>query len=149
MAIARGPAGAGAGADRRGAFRRDRGGREDATVNGSTRQGTVNDTWCMYEFACFMQSFTSKGIGRQGMFLFVENSHVPTLCPVVLCTYLCTSVFCALHRPNARWPSFGIPSVHLGSRAFVARGASVRARIEVVSRRIFVNRVSRIFTLSV
>ena len=38
-----------------------------------------------------LQSYTSKGIGRQGMGSFVRESYVSALCPVVLCLNLCTS----------------------------------------------------------
>ena len=37
------------------------------------------------------QSYTSKDIRRQGIGSFVRNSYVSTLCPVVICPYLCTS----------------------------------------------------------
>ena len=37
------------------------------------------------------QSYISKGIWRQGIGSFVRNSYVSTLCPVVICPYLCTS----------------------------------------------------------
>ena len=37
------------------------------------------------------QSYMSKGTWRQGIGSFVRNSHVSTLCPVVICPYLCTS----------------------------------------------------------
>ena len=37
------------------------------------------------------QSYITKGIWRQGIGSFVRNSYVSTLCPVVICPYLCTS----------------------------------------------------------
>ena len=37
------------------------------------------------------QSYTSKGIRRQGIGSFVRDSYVSTPCPVVICPYLCTS----------------------------------------------------------
>ena len=37
------------------------------------------------------QSYISKGIWRQGIGSFVRISIVSTLCPVVLCPYMCTS----------------------------------------------------------
>ena len=36
------------------------------------------------------QSYT-EGIGRRRVDSFVTNSYVSTLCPVVICPYLCTS----------------------------------------------------------
>ena len=36
-----------------------------------------------------LRSYTSKGIGRQGIGSFVRKSYVSTLCPVVICPYLC------------------------------------------------------------
>ena len=33
----------------------------------------------------------SKGIRRQGIGSFIRNSYVSTLCPVVMCPYVCTS----------------------------------------------------------
>ena len=41
-----------------------------------------------------LQSYMSKGIWRQGIGSFVRNSCVSTLCPVVICPYLCTSEAC-------------------------------------------------------
>ena len=37
------------------------------------------------------RSCTSKGIWRRGIGSAVRNPHVSTLCPVVICPYLCTS----------------------------------------------------------
>ena len=39
----------------------------------------------------WIQSCRSKGIWRQGIGSFARNSYVSTLCPVVICPYLCTS----------------------------------------------------------
>ena len=44
-----------------------------------------------YLLPLIIQSCTSKGIWRQGIGSFVRNSHVSTLCPVVICPYLRTS----------------------------------------------------------
>ena len=41
----------------------------------------------------FSQSYISKGIWRQGIGSFVRNSNLSTLCPVVICPYVCTSDF--------------------------------------------------------
>ena len=38
-----------------------------------------------------IQSYMIKGIWRQGIGSFVGKSYVSTLCPVVICPYLCTS----------------------------------------------------------
>ena len=37
------------------------------------------------------QSYISKGIRRQGVGSFVMSFYVSTICPVVICPYLCTS----------------------------------------------------------
>ena len=40
---------------------------------------------------CCPQSYISKSTWRQGIGSLVRNSYVSTLCPVVICPYLCTS----------------------------------------------------------
>ena len=49
------------------------------------------------------QSYTSKGIWRQGIGSFVRKSYVQALCPVVLCPYLCT-YDARLSAVSARFP---------------------------------------------
>ena len=48
------------------------------------------------------QSYISKGMRRQGIDSFVRISYVSTLCPVVICPYLCTSDARSLKRSVQR-----------------------------------------------
>ena len=73
----------------------------------------------------FTRSHISKGIGRRGIGSFVRNSYVSTLCPLVICPYLCTSDSRARHAamaPRYTQPSASLPW-RLSRRAF--RGGCV------------------------
>ena len=61
------------------------------------------------------ESYISEGIWRQGIGSFVRNSYVSTLCPVVICPYLCTSDVLARARAQAALPCRGPGSPGLDS----------------------------------
>ena len=78
--------------------------RERETVT----EGVATDTPAFdHDFQVVSPSYISRGIWRQGIGSFVRDSYVSTLCPVVICPYLCTSEW-GLFRPSVSGPLFTI-----------------------------------------
>ena len=73
--------------------------------NGKTSRQTF---WCSRD----SQSYTSKGIWRQGIGSFVRNSCVSTRCPVVMCPYLCTSEISNGKTPKRIFARRGLRMCH-------------------------------------